>query len=72
MLATGSVVKFVTKKSVLTIEKKMKQCSADRKYPDPAAQRLILRLLGKFRRFGDYCTFWAGVASPPTIDAVFV
>ena len=63
MLAARGVIEFVTEKSILPIEEKMDQRSADCENPNPAAQRHILWLFRKLSRSGDYCTFFADASS---------
>ena len=70
MLAARGVIEFVAEKSILPIEEKMDQRSADSENPNPAAQRRILCLFRKLSRSGDYCTFFADDSSTIVADLV--
>jgi len=56
MLATSGVVQLITKKSILTIEEKMKKRSANRKNPNPAAERRKANWMAGFLLLRNYCT----------------
>jgi hypothetical protein len=65
MLATGGIIEFVAKETVLPIKQEMQERAERGQNPYPAAERAMPRLFMNFGWLSDYCTFFAGAAAEP-------